>query len=85
MLGQHPRYGRFLMARTAITIQREIDRLKGAVAAGVLSVSVDGQTTTFDSFDGLKRRIASLENELAIVDGGQTMAKPRFINCRLGG
>lgn len=73
------------MARTAATIQADIDRLKKARFSGVRSTTVDGQSTTFSSDEDMRRAISDLESELAVAGGGETLAKPRFINCRLGG
>lgn len=81
----HPRHGRFLMARNADTIRRDIDRLKTARASGVRSTTVDGQSTTFASDEEMRRVIGDLESELAVINGARTMAKPRFINVNLGG
>ena len=84
MQGLHPRYGRFLMARTPAAIQRDIERLKQARASGVRSTTVDGQATTFASDAEMRRVIGDLESELSVLNGGQTMAKPRFISVNLG-
>jgi hypothetical protein len=62
---------------------QQIAALREAIAAGVLSVSVDGTTTTFGSFDDLQRRLAWLEDQQQQANG-KGRRRPLFNRIRLG-
>lgn len=57
------------MARSAATVEAELDALKAARAKGVLEVEFADQRTRFASGEDLAGRIAALERELATLTG----------------
>lgn len=73
------------MARTVLVVEAAIERLQNALDSGVLSVSNDGTTTTFQSADQMRRRLIELQSELAELNDEAPTAKPRFISVGLGG
>ena len=73
------------MARSTIVVEAAIERLQNALDSGVLSVSNDGTTTTFQSADAIRKRIQELRSELAELNDETPTAKPRFISVGLGG
>ncbi len=62
------------MARTAATIQAEIDSLKAARASGVLRVRHGETETTYQSSESMGRVIADLEAELAALGTSRVRA-----------
>lgn len=57
------------MARTAATVEAELDALKAAYAKGLLEVRFADQMQRFADGADLERRIAYLERELATLNG----------------
>ena len=58
--------------------QSELDALKAAFAAGVLSVSYDGKRVDYGSAEDLMRRIQIIEREVATVAGSATPTRSYF-------
>lgn len=56
------------MPDTAL-LQAELDALKSAYRSGTRRVSYEGKTVEYDDEAGLRRRIASIEAELAAAAG----------------
>ncbi len=57
------------MARTATTVQAELDALRAAHARGILEVRFADGTTRYADGADMERRIAFLERELATLQG----------------
>jgi hypothetical protein len=57
------------VARTAETVQAEIDALRAAMAQGVVSVSYEGRSVTYRNVADMQRVLDSLSAELAELEG----------------
>ena len=58
------------MALTAPQLQGQIDALVTAIGSGVMSVSYEGKSVSYSSFDEMTKRVAFLRRELARLTGG---------------
>ena len=58
--------------------------LEAAIASGVLSISVDGQSTTFASISDLRKVLRAINDEIATCTG-QDRKRPRAAQVYLGG
>ena len=65
-------------------LRTRLATLQDALASGVLSVSVGGETTTFQSPRDLRKSIADLDAQIAIATGG-ARRRPAVSSIRLGG
>ncbi len=59
------------MSRNATDIKEAISNLEQILDSGASSVTVDGETTTFD-MKSVNARLASLKSELATLQGKKT-------------
>jgi len=66
------------------TLKSRRDALEAAIASGVLSISVDGQSTTFASPSQLRSVLRSINDEIAACTG-QDRKRPRAAQVYLGG
>ncbi|MFZ9091333.1 MAG: phage head-tail joining protein [Planctomycetaceae bacterium] len=66
------------------TLKSRRDALEAAIASGVLSISVDGQSTTFASLSQLRSVLRSINDEIATCTG-QDRRRPRAAQVYLGG
>ncbi len=66
------------------TLKSRRDALEAAIASGVLSISVDGQSTTFASLSQLRSVLRSINDEIAACTG-QDRKRPRAAQVYLGG
>ena len=66
------------------TLKQRRDALEEAIASGVTSISVDGQSTTFASLADLQRVLNRINDEIAACTG-QSKKRPRAAQVYLGG
>ena len=66
------------------TLKSRRDALEEAIASGVLSISVDGQSTTFASISELRKVLRAINDEIATCTG-QDRKRPRAAQVYLGG
>lgn len=64
-------------------LKETIESLEEALASGVLTVVVDGETTVFDSEEGLRKRLGYFQNKLSRLRTGQSH-RPAFGSISLG-
>jgi len=72
------------MANALTTLETTIATLETALAAGVLNVTVDGETTIFDSEAGLRKRIGYFRDQLQRLKSGAA-SKPISGAIRISG
>lgn len=72
------------MANEVTKLEETVEALEDALASGVLTVVVDGETTIFDSEDKLRNRIRYFQTKLDLLRS-QVGRKPPFGSIRLGG
>jgi hypothetical protein len=63
-----------LMAYT----QKHLDELQKSIASGVLSITVDGRTTSFRSLQHMLSIEAMIKNELAAESSSTSRMYPRY-------
>lgn len=66
------------------TLRQRRDALESAIASGVTSISVDGQSTTFATLDDLQKILNRINDEIAVCTG-QARKRPRAAQVYLGG
>ena len=66
------------------TLKSRRDALEAAIASGVLSISVDGQSTTFASMAERQAVLNRINDEIARCTG-QPRRRPRAAQVYLGG
>jgi len=66
------------------TLRQRREALEAAIASGVTSISVDGQSTSFASLSDLQRVLNRINNEIAECTG-QNKKRPRAAQVWLGG
>lgn len=60
--------------------QEDIDKLKAAIASGVLSVSYNGppaRTVTYQTIDAMRRALAEMRQDVARAAGRSTFQQAR--------
>jgi len=72
------------MSNEIAKLKETLEALEDALASGVLTVVVDGETTTFDSEQGLRRRVNYFQRKLDILRSANGR-KPAFGSVRLRG
>jgi hypothetical protein len=70
------------MSSNLATLKTQRDSLQAAIRAGVQSVSVDGQSTTFASMRDMRAILADIENQIAELEGS-AKRKPRVSSFNL--
>jgi len=66
------------------TLRQRRDALEAAIASGVTSISVDGQSTQFASLQELQRVLNRINDEIAACTG-QNKRRPAVATVYLGG
>ena len=66
------------MARTALVIQADIDRLRAAIGSGALRVRFAERDVTYRSHAEMVAALSMLEDELAAVNGSTRVRAVRF-------
>jgi hypothetical protein len=71
------------VARTSATIRADIDALREAMATGAASVSYEGRTVTYRSYQDMRLALGDLLDELAGAEGTPRL-QIRYASYRSG-